>query len=171
MIPPGRSVENGSKADHDHSRAQLGDPSNTRAATHRWTDSCALSRYSDRDRVHDHASDSDAECRDPSSFGSGRRSPLSAFEWSDFSSRTASLAWFEVFENVLLSFMLSGLAWNIAAGYDLVAAGAVPVGLILTTVILATLFSGDTILKTTTTTPLGFSMAPNTTNRTDSEDD
>ena len=171
MTPPGRSVENGSKADHDHSGVQLGDPSNTRAANHRWTDSCVPSRYSDRDRVHDRASDSDAECRDPPSPGSDRRSPLSAFEWSDFSSRTASLAWFEVFENALLSFMLSGIAWNIAAGYDLVAAGAVPVGLVLTTVILATLFSCDTFLRATTTTPLGFSMAPNTTNRSDSEDD
>lgn len=151
MTSPGHSIENSSETDHDHSGAQLVDTgSSTRATGHQRIDSYVPSRCGDRGGVHDRTSDSDAE--DPSLSGSGCRSPLSAFEWSDRSRLTASIAWFEVFENVLLSFMLSGIGWNIAAGYAFVAVGAVPPGVVLTTVLLATLFSYETVLGATTTT-------------------
>ena len=150
MTPPRRSAENSSETNHDHSETQLVDTgSSTRAVGYRQTGARAPSDHCAQDRVRNRAFD--AECGDLSSPGSSCRSLLSAVEWSALSSLTASVAWFEVFENVLLSFMLSGIGWNIAAGYDLVAAGAVPIGLVLTTVLLATLFSYETVLGATTT--------------------
>lgn len=52
---------------------------------------------------------------------------------------------FELFENGLLAFVFAGVAWNVAAGYDLVPETVVPAGIVLTLILLFALFSFDTL--------------------------
>ena len=52
---------------------------------------------------------------------------------------------FELFENALLAFVFAGVAWNVAAGYDLVSETVVPIGIALTLVLLFALLSVDTL--------------------------
>lgn len=52
---------------------------------------------------------------------------------------------FELFEHVLIAFMLSGVFWNVAAGYQLIPSSAVPKGMVLTIVLLVSVFTFETI--------------------------
>ena len=52
---------------------------------------------------------------------------------------------FELFEHALIAFMLSGMFWNIVAGHELIPASEVPKGMLLTTVLLISAFSSETI--------------------------
>lgn len=54
---------------------------------------------------------------------------------------------FELAENALLAFVFAGVAWNVAAGYDLVPETVVPAGIVLTLVLLFALFSFDTLRR------------------------
>jgi hypothetical protein len=54
---------------------------------------------------------------------------------------------FELLENALLAFVFAGMAWNIAAGYDLVPETVVPTGIVLTLALLFALFSFDTLRR------------------------
>ena len=52
---------------------------------------------------------------------------------------------FELFEHVLIAFVLSGVAWNVAAGHGIVPSGVVPVGIVLTVVLLSSLLAFETV--------------------------
>lgn len=53
----------------------------------------------------------------------------------------------ELIENALLAFVFAGVAWNVAAGYDLVPEAVVPAGVVLTLTLLFALFSFDTLRR------------------------
>lgn len=51
---------------------------------------------------------------------------------------------FELFEHVLIAFMLSGILWGIAARHQLVSMGVVWIGMVLTIVLLVSAFAVET---------------------------
>ena len=79
------------------------------------------------------------------SLSTRHQSLFSAVTWTDLSRFAASGVGFELFENVLIAFMLSGIGWNIAAGYDLVRPGVVSGGIVLTTIFVTALFTYEMI--------------------------
>ena len=145
MIPAEWPDEHSPESDRGGSEALLTDTEATTRSAHSQQDQSGSRSRNAPERVPAQDQRIDSEAATLVSLSTRHQSVFSAVTWSDLSGFAASGVGFELFENVLIAFMLSGIGWNIAAGYDFVRPGVVSGGIVLTTIFVTALFTYETI--------------------------